>query len=173
MRKLFASLMVICFLAIPSWAFAELKIGILNLEGIILSSAPGQAAAEQLEAKGAAARAELESLQTRITDLQEEIETQGMALSQEAAQSKRIEFRELLAEYQQKSQDLQSELESEEDRLFQPIVEVLEEVVLQYGEDNDYDLILDSKNGGVVYLSSDHDISQDILDLFNEAWSNR
>lgn len=173
MRKTLITLTAICILLVPCMAFAELKIGVMDLEQIIYNSAPGQAAKQQMESKAAASRAELEQLQQQLQTLQEEIETQGMALSQEAQQSKRNEFRNLLAEYQQKAQALQDELKEEETRLFGPIIEVLEQVVLEYGDDNNFDLILNTKFGGVTYLNPELDITQDILELFDEAWSNR
>jgi len=171
-KRLALALAFCLFLATPAWS-ADMKIGIVDLENVIAKCEPGQKAKASLQKQFQDMKSDLEKMKTDLQKLREEYEKQSVALSQEAKMGKQKEFAAKLQESQTAYTNYQQKLKEEENKLLKPIFDLMVTVMTEYGKKNSYTLILDTKNGGVVYSSDSIDLNDEILEEFNKAWKKK
>jgi outer membrane protein len=74
-------------------------------------------------------KGELDKQNETITKLRDELQRQSMVLSQEAKQDKELEYRRMVRDFQDQFQAFQAKMKAEEDRLSEPILELLLNVI--------------------------------------------
>jgi outer membrane protein len=164
-------------LMIPSaWAqgtaAAPEKIGILNMQIAITSTAEGKQASSELQAQFAPRQAELETTRKQIEDIQTRLRNGASTLSDEEKQRLVRENDTLTRSYQRKQQDFNDDGNEAQREVIDRIGRRLMEVVEKYARDNGYSLILDnsSQNTPVIFSANAIDVSQDIIRLFDQAY---
>lgn len=147
---------------------AELKLGVMNVQKIIVGCKAGKAAKERFDVK-------MKDLQSSFTDeeadlkkLQAEIKKKSSAWSEEKKAEKVREFQKNGRELQAKTEDARFEMKQLQDKELEPILKSLEKVVETYGKDQGYTMILDSKSG-VIFYDKTTDVSDRIMKLLDKA----
>ncbi|MFP4048555.1 MAG: OmpH family outer membrane protein [Desulfovermiculus sp.] len=174
-----ASIRLSCFVLLglfllPNLALAEnLKIGVVDLQKIMEESEPGQKAIKELQSEFTEKKGELDSRKAAIEELRSELQKQSMVLSQEAQKEKAAEYRQKVNEFQKLYQTHQRRMQQKEEELRAPIIEVLVEIIREYGQKNGYTLLMDKNNSGVIYNDQAIEITDAILSEFGKAWKNR
>lgn len=162
-------IIAVCMLMLlPSAAFAELKVGVINFEGIITQSDYGKRARDKMQAKVKSIEASMKAAQQEVEKFQQELSKQSMALSQEAQKDKIEQYREKVIAFEKKRQESQQSIAAAERELFQPVIELLVKVTQDYAKKNGYDLMLNAKSS-VLYAGEGLDLTMPILEAFNNA----
>ncbi len=170
MRKtLFLTIGFCLLLASPAMAQDAVKIGIVNLERIFTQSNAGKRVKGLLQGKASTHKAKMDKMQADITKLKNELDKQSAVLSQEAKQGKAAELRKMLYESQIEYKTSLDQLMEEEAKLLQPLKDTLVDVITKFGTANNYTMIVDSQNGGVIYAATFVDVTKAILDEFNKV----
>lgn len=147
---------------------SELKIGIMNVQKVLVQSEPGLAAKAVFEKRKNELDASLTVDQQELQGMQEEIQKKESVWTKEMKEEKILEFQKMRRDLQTKTKDAQLEMQRLQDNELEPIIKVLERVVDEFGEKEGYSIILDSKNG-VVFYNQAHDISDDLIAELNKA----
>ena len=159
----FVSLWLCFFLALANAAVAaEMKVGVMNVQKVLVNSVSGKAAKEKFDKKMQDLQAKFKAEEQELVDMQGEIEKKSSAWSEETKQMKVREFQKKRRELQEKSEDARFELKTLQDKELAPILKALEGVVEAFGDTNGYTLILDSK-GGVIFFTEAVDISDQLV----------
>lgn len=137
------------------------KIGVLDIQKVLLESSSGRKAKEVFEKRANELQTKFQAEQDALVALQQEIEKKSSAWSAEKKSEKVRELQKKQRDLQGKSQDAQLELKGLQDKELEPILKMLQTVVDTYGQKNGYAVILDSKVG-VLYNSDAVDVSEDI-----------
>lgn len=145
-----------------SAAAADLKVGVMNVQQVLINSVSGKAAKEKFDEKMQNLQAKFKAEEQELVDMQKEIEKKSSAWSEETKQLKVREFQKKRRELQEKSEDARFELKTLQDSELAPILKALEGVVASFGEKNDFTVILDSK-AGVIYFSDAVDITDQLV----------
>lgn len=156
-----------CFAAHGSFA-ADLKIGVINVQKIIVSCDSGKAAKERFDVKMKELQGSFKKEEEDLKALQDEIKKKSSAWSEEKKAEKVREYQKNGRELQAKTEDARFEMKQLQDKELEPILKALEKVVEKYGKEKGYTAILDSKNG-VVYFDDTIEISDAIVKKLNEA----
>ncbi len=156
-----------CFTLTSGFA-ADVKIGVLNVQRIIVECDAGKEAKGRFEAKMKELQSKFKDEEQALKDLQAEIKKKSSAWSEEKKAEKLREFKKNGRELQSKTEDARYEMKQMQDKELEPILKALEKVVNNYGQDNSYTAIMDAKNG-VVYFDGTVDISEDIVKKLNAA----
>ncbi len=172
-RNLLAGLIFLlgCFAASSCFS-ADTKIGIMNVQKIILECDAGKAAKGRFDVKMKQLQSTFKSEEDALKDLQAEIKKKSSAWSEEKKAEKIREFQKNGRELQAKTEDARFEMKNLQDKELEPILKSLEQVVNKYGKDNKYTAILDAKNG-VVYFDNAIDISEIIVKKLNGALAGK
>ncbi|PTN38892.1 OmpH family outer membrane protein [Desulfonatronum sp. SC1] len=168
---LLATLLLMIGVSAPAWA--QVKVGILDMQAIIAESVPGQEAMSELRTRFESMKGELDTQNETITKLRDELQRQSMVLSQEAQQDKELEYRRKVRDFQDQFQAFQVKMKTEEDRLSEPILDLLLEVINTYGKQNKFTMIIDGNASGLVYADDAVVITDAVKEELNKAWRAR
>ena len=176
-RSQFGWAALAALLLIPSaWAQGAAagpeKIGVLNMQIAITSTAEGKQASSELQAQFAPRQAELENVRKQIEDIQTRLRNGASTLSDDEKQRLVRENDTLTRGYQRKQQDFNDDGNEAQREVIDRIGRRLMEVVEKYARDNGYSIVLDnsSQNTPVIFSANGVDISQDIIRLFDQQY---
>lgn len=159
-------LLVLSVLMFMGTAFAEVKLGYVDMQKAIQATKAGQKAKKDLEAEFNKRK---KALQTKEDDLKkkgEELEKQAMVLSDEVRGKKQKEFQQSMMEFQQLVQKNQQEIQQQERKLTEPILKKLQEVIDETAKKDNYSVILEKRENGVLFSKSELDITDQIVKAF-------
>jgi outer membrane protein len=157
---------------VQAWS-ENVKIGIADLQQILEKSEPGQRAIDKLKDEFSEIKGELDTKKKEIDKLREEIQKQSLVLSQEAQIDKETEYKQKVRDFKDLYQGYQKKMQLKEQKLREPIIKELVEVIRTYGQKHEYTMILDKKNGGVIYNNDAVDITNQIIVQLNKIWRSK
>lgn len=146
---------------------AETKIGVMNIQKVLLDSAAGQAAKAAFEARAQELQAKFQAEEDALMALQQEIEKKSSVWSAEVKDEKVREYQKKGRELQVKTEDARVELKQLQDRELEPILKRLQAVVEEYAKKEGYTVILDSK-AGVHYFNEAIELSARMVEELNK-----
>lgn len=164
--------LAIVLLAGSSGFSAEAKIGIMDVQKVLVNCAAGKAAKAKFDSKTQELQATFKAEETALLEMKKDIEMKSSAWSEETRQAKIREFQKKQREAQERAEDARFEMQSMRDKELAPIVQALEKVVATYGDANGYTVILDSK-AGVVFFSEGIDISNKLIIELDAAMASQ
>jgi outer membrane protein len=147
---------------------ADVKLGVMNVQKIIVTCKAGKAAKERFDVKMKDLQSSFSDEENDLKKLQAEIKKKSSAWSEEKKAEKVREFQKSGRELQAKTEDARFEMKQLQDKELEPILKALEKVVENYGKDQGYTMILDSKNG-VIFFDKTIDLSDKIVKLLDKA----
>ena len=156
-----------CFAA-QSCLAADLKIGVINVQKIIVTSEAGKAAKERFDVKMKELQGAFKKEEEDLKMMQDEIKKKSSAWSEEKKAEKVREYQKNGRELQAKTEDARFEMKQLQDKELEPILKALEQVVEKFGKEKGFTVIMDSKNG-VVYFDEAIEVSEAIVKKLNEA----
>jgi len=144
---------------------ASMKIGVFNPDRVIAESTVGQEAIAQLDQLQQTRVGELQSQQASITQLQQRAIQAGpdsAAILQRQLQDRQIQFQRL-------QEDVQEELSRRQQQLTQPIIERIAGIIERIGAEENFTMIFNVLQGGLVYVDESIDLSGRIIQELNAA----
>ena len=153
-------------------AQAPTKIGVINLQQAIPATAQGQAAVAKLQKEFVEPRTKaLEAMQTEIKDLNEKLQRGGNILSQTAKDDMQNDITKKTKVLNRAVEDYEADAEEQQRKLLSDLSAKFQTVMMQFGRDNGFSLILDSgnQNSGLVWSSDSVEITQAVVDAFDKA----
>jgi outer membrane protein len=167
----------VCILALLATAAAALaqeptsspKIAVINVGRLLEESAAGQEALSRLktiqEEKGAEAR----SLEQEMKELRDRINDGRLSLSEERLAEMQKELEEKIIAYRRFQDDSQRELQEVQGRTFEGIQSQVMPIITSVGTEFGYTLIFNKFESGLVFAQEEVDITNLILERFNEV----
>jgi outer membrane protein len=149
---------------------ADVKIGVMNVQKIIVQCDAGKAAKDRFEAKMKELQTKFKSEEDELKKLQAEIKKKSSVWNEEKKAEKVREFQKNGRELQAKTEDARFEMKQLQDKELEPILKSLEKVVNTYGAEKEYTAILDSKN--VIYFGEAVDVTATIVQKLNKAMAS-
>src|ERR1700704_5071998 len=153
-------------------ASAPSKIAVLNVRNAIVATAEGKQAQAQLQSQFAPKQNELQSTQKQVEDIQRRLSEGARTLSDEE-KGKLQRQGELLSRRLQRDNDgLTEELNAAQGEIVDGIGRKMLAVLDRYARENGYVAVLDTSAQGspVIYGSSQADITQDVVRLYDQAY---
>ena len=163
-----SSLALTLMSGVPAWA--QQKIGVVQVQSAIIGTKEGQKAASELETKMSPKRKELEGKQGELRTLQESLQKGGSVMNEQARTelSRKIDAKN--KDYQRSLEDAQAEFQGEQDKLLNDLGAKLMAVINKYAKDNGYHLVIDVSNPQtpVMYASETIDITKEVIDMYDK-----
>ena len=152
-------------------ASATGKVGVINVQVAITSTAEGKQAAAELQSRFAPQQVELENMRKSMDDLQTRLRTGQTTLSDEEKARLAREGDQLNRSYQRKQQEAQDDFNDAQQDVVNRIGRKMVAVLDKYSKENGYALILDesAQQTPVVFAANQIDVTQDVIRLFDEA----
>jgi outer membrane protein len=147
------------------------KVAIIHVQNAILSTKEGQKAANDLNAKFAPKKSELDKKQSELTNIQDQLRKGSATMSEEVKAKLMREFDSGNKNLQRDTQDAQDELDQEQGKLMQELGNKMMGVIEKYATQNGIALVVDVSNPQtpVLWASQTIDITGDIVKLYDQA----
>ena len=159
-------LAIILLVALSAQA-AEVKIGYVDLQRIVVQSDQGKEAMKTLDNIEKAKNALIKEKVDEIKKLEEELSKQGAVLNPETKGKKEAEHEKLMMEYQQMRRDREEELKKNEAEFIQKIVLDIKKLLAKIAKEEGYSAIFNE--AGIVYMPENSDLTDMVMKQFNES----
>lgn len=148
------------------------KVGVINIQAAIASSAEGKQAAAELQSQFAPRMNELQNLQKQIEELRNRLQTGQSTLSDEEKARLTREGDQSTRTYQRKQQELQDDTNEAQQDVVNRIGRKLVDILNKYSKENGYSIVLDdsSQQTPVIYAANQIDVTQDIIRLYDQSY---
>ena len=149
---------------------APTKIGIINIQSAIIGTKDGQKAVQELEAKSAPKRKELEKKQGDIQVLQTKLRSSSNTASEEVRNTLARQIDTSTKAYNRDLEDAQAEFDQEQQKILGEIGGKMMAVIDKHSTDNGFAVILDvsSQQTPVLFAATSVDITRDIIALYDK-----
>lgn len=179
MKKL-ASLLVLAVLASAA-AFAQTtaaaaaapagpaKIAIIDIQKAIVATNEGRRDLESLQKKFEPKQTELQNLNKEVTDMQNQLKTQGDKLNDDARNNLAKSIESKQKSLQRNFEDAQAEFQGQQNEVVNRIGQKLMETLDKYAKANAYTLVLDvsTPQSPVLWANPSTDVTAAVVDQYN------
>jgi outer membrane protein len=170
--KLHRSIVLLALAAILAWGTAAqdepIKLGIVDVDQAINSTAEGKAAREELTRKGREAEAKIQPLVERMKEMREDFQAKRFVISDEARNQKQLDLMELQNEIESRVAELKGQLQIDEQRLKGPLLAKLGAIIEELGKEKGFTMILRRDAPGLVYVREALDVTDLVIEKYNE-----
>lgn len=151
---------------------APVKLAVLNVRNAIISTAEGKQASAELQAQFAPRQSDLENLNKQIEDVRNRLRTGERTLSEEEKLRLQRQGELLTRQLERKQTELQEDLNAAQSEIIDRIGRKMIDVLDRYARENGYTVVLDSssQNTPLIYSSSQSDVTQDIIRLYDQGY---
>lgn len=172
-KSMYKATIVVCVISIvcvsfSTGAFAQataIKIGFVDLQRIIDASEEGQQVRADIQKEADKLSQQAEQMQEKIDTLRNEYQEQTEFLTADAKQEKRDEIGKLELDYSRFVKDSRTELQKAEQRALQQLLIEIGKIIVEYGQENEYTVILEA--GNILYGADSINLTDDIVNYYN------
>lgn len=139
----------------------DIKIGFVNTERILRESGPAQRAGKKLEGEFAKKQAELQRLADQLKRVQDDLEKNGLTMSEAQRRAKEREFNDLNRDLQRRDRDFRDEVNQRRNEETAQLVEQANRIIKQIAEQEKFDVILQATDA--LILNTRVDITERVM----------
>jgi len=158
--------LIIFFIFVWSFVFAELKIGYIDSNEIMISFDEVKQIQVDLEKVQRRLENERNDLLTRLDSLNQNYERQRLLMSETRRQEKENELRKLqenIQKFEMEKFGPEGEIYRKQNLLLKPVLAKIDEAIQKVGSEQGYDFILDAMSGALLYALDSHNLTEDVL----------
>jgi outer membrane protein len=154
----------------PAGAPAAVKVGIINMQEAISSSAEGKQAASELEAQFLPRKKELDTLNAQIAGIQSHLDG-AATLAVDERDRLTIQGNRLNSRLQRQEQEYQDDLTAAQQERVSEIGRKMSGIINRFAADGNYTVILDSSSqtSPVLYATKTIDITPEVIRLYDQS----
>jgi outer membrane protein len=144
------------------------KIGVIDAQRILETSAAGKAAKAQIKEQSTTMAADLKEKGEEVEELARRLEREAMVMSQEKREDKKREYRIKLNDFKGLEQRYRNELKDLEKKLISRIQKDIMDISEEIGKKDGYLLIVNKL--GVMYSPKSVDITDSVIEIYNARY---
>ncbi len=163
-------LLLLFLIAIAGSVRAEVVVGKVDIQHILVTINEGKKVREELKKKYDGRQGELKKDEEKIKKLQEDLQKQSAVLNDSARSKKEQEINERIIAIQKKSQEYQQEIQEMEQKLKKPILEKLRGVIEDVSKEAKVDMTFEVSTAPIVYAKSKKDLTEDVIKAYNKKY---
>ena len=164
--KMFVVLLLGLFCALP--AFADVKLGYVDLQSALREVHEGQQARQKLEKEIAKRKQEINAEEDRIRNEQENFKKQAAKMSDAAYNQKLVELQNKASAFYQKAQAMQDEMAQMEQALLKEIFEKMDSIIADIAKREGLTMMFEKTNSGIVWAPASIDYTAELVRAYNE-----
>ncbi len=146
------------------------KIGVINIQQAIVTTAEGKAASADLQAQFAPRQNELEAMNKQINDLRQRLQAGGSTLSDEEKARLTTQGQKLAAQLERKNNELNEDVQAAQGEVIDKIGRKMVDVLDRYARENGFVAIFNTagQNSPILYASTNIDVTAEIIKLYDK-----
>jgi len=168
-HRLTALILFLVIMAVPVAAHAQGKIGIINMNAAIGSTAEGKKAIADLQKKYAPRKQELDQMQKEIQTIQDQLSKQTPALSDDEQRRLSRDLEEKQKILKRSADDAQSDYNADSQDTVSRIGKKMVRIIGDYALQNGFVLVIDGAQVPIYYVAKDIDIQAEIVRRYDAA----
>ncbi len=161
--------LIIIFFSSFSLAADVAKIGIIDFQKVLETSAAGKAIQAELKKKNEKMGADLQKKGAEIEKIQRRLERESMVMSKEMREDKEREQRIKVNDFKTLQKKYRSELQKVQVKLMQQLQTDVTTITMEIGKKEGYLLIMDKR--GVIYTPRSVDLSDKLIRQLNKKFA--
>jgi outer membrane protein len=169
MRR-FLTLSVSSALLLATPAFADLKVGYVDLQRALTEVHEGIAAKAKLKSDLDKKKNDFEVEQNKLRGDKDMLDKQGPMMSEEVRNQKFAELQKRLFELTQKAEKLQVEMAQAEQMELKKIFDKMDPIISGFAQRDSLTLMFDKSNAGLVYAPPSLDYTNELVRTYNEKY---
>jgi outer membrane protein len=150
-------------------ADAPFKVAVVDMQRAMNETEDGRKAKGALKKLFEDRQKQLDKQQTDLKTLKDSLEKQRDVLSREVLAKKLEDYQKAFAELQTTYMEFQRELQSKEGELTKDIIERMQRIMRHVGQAEGYSLVLERNESGVVYVPSNYDLTDLLIQRYNSG----
>ena len=169
MRRAALSLCLLCLLGSSS-AFADLKVGYVDLQRALTEVGEGQQAKSRLKSEIDKKKAEFEGEQKKLREDGMVLDRQASAMSEEVRIEKMKQLQGRLMQISEKGQKLQTEFVEKERTELKKIFDRMDPIVAAIAKREGLAMVFEKTDSGLVFAESNLDLTNELVRTYNEKF---
>lgn len=157
--------LMFALLALTTFVFSEVKIGIINPQVVLQNSVKGKAVIEKLRSLNMSKQKKYEVMQKEIDTLEKE--ALSPALNQDARDKKTMDLQNKRTEIKRFAEDAQKESMAQQQKEFESLQRDLMPIIEKIAKGDGFSLVLDLNTAGVTYFEPAIDITDRVIKAYN------
>ena len=153
-------------------AAQEMKLGFVSSDKVVTAFSGYRDAEAQFEKQREAWNLELDSRSRELKAMEEDFKAQELMLSDDKKREKLTELesrRRDLEQYYQQIFGPSGEAARKNEELLRPILDRVQQIITELGEQEKFTMIFDSSNMGIAYAAEGVDLTQKVIDRLNAS----
>lgn len=167
-QRIFVFTFLLGLLASHQSAFA-VKIGIVDMQRIILNVEEGKVARDKLQAEIKEKETALQKQKEELDKLNEDWKNQSALLSEEARTRKQAEFQEKFMKLRNEEMQFQQSIKQKEAQETQKIAMKVSAHAELLAKEKDLDVVYEASSSGIMYAKNPVDLTDELIKLYPAA----
>ena len=165
MKNILISILLFILISVPG--YSSEKVVYLDLEKIMQQSTAGKSIIAQLKKKRESSISKFKKKEQEISNKEKKLISQKNVLSKEEFESKIIELRKDISNYQKDRNKTSNEIAKSRVKASTKLINKLTPILEDYSKKNSIRIIVQKKN--IIMGKKEDDITDDILKLINQS----
>jgi outer membrane protein len=158
--------LILAAVLMGSMAFAETKVGYVDMQKAIQSTGSGKKAKTDLEAEFNKRKKDLDKKKADIEKMGQDLEKKKAVLSEEVLNKKQMELQEEMMKFQKVVAENQMEIQKKEKELTLPILEKMKKVIEKVAGDKGFSIVLERTEQNVLFAQKEVDLTDEVIKAF-------
>ena len=154
-------------LASKAHADPPIKIAVVDMQRALHETEDGRKAKAQLKKLFEDRQKTLDKQQNDLKSMKDSLDKQHDVLTPAVLSKKQEELQKAFADLQSTYMEFQRELASKEGELTKDIIERMQRIMRHVGQAEGYTLVLERNESGVVYVPSNYDLTDLLIQRYN------
>src|SRR5687767_2636631 len=167
---MFRSFAVSAALLLAMPAFADLKVGYVDLQRALTEVHEGIAAKSKLKNELDKKKQEFEAEQNKLRDDKNVLDKQGPMMSEEVRNQKFAELQKRLFDLTQKAEKLQMEMAQSEQKALKQIFEKMDPIIAGFAQRDGLTMMFEKTDSGLVYAPASLDYTNELVRTYNDKY---
>lgn len=163
--------MLLLSFLISTTLFAEVKVGLVNIQKIMSSTKEGKSVNKTLEKSYNAKKKQLKTQEQAIMKLQEKFKKQDAVLSDAAKMKKSQEIAQKMEAARRQAAQFEQEIRKQEAELKKPILEKLKTVIDKISQQEKVSMTFEVSASPVVYAANKVDLTDKVIKAYDKKYS--
>jgi outer membrane protein len=166
--------LLLCLGAAPTRLLAQStgtpgKIGLVNIQGAILSTAEGKKAMAELQKKYQPRQQEVQKYQQDIQAISDQLQKQAATLSDDEQRRLNRDLEEKQKILKRTTEDAQADFANDRDEIFRRIGQKMVKVIDDYAGKNGFSLVIGSDQVPIYFAVKEVELTDEIVRLYDAA----
>ena len=158
-------------IAMPSYGADVAKIGVVDFQRILETSSAGKVAQVEINKQGKKMEADLKEKGNEIEELKKKFEREALVMSKEMREEKEREVRIKINDFKTLQKKYLDDFKEYEAKLVRRIQATVFNLVEDMGKKEGYLLIVEKRQGGVLYAPNTIDVTDKLIQQYNTQFS--